>query len=42
MLLYLIVAELLPQSYRQAGRTAIAIVFSFAAGVVAFLGGRAH
>lgn len=40
-LLYLIVAELLPQSYQQAGRTAIALVFSAAAGVVAALGGRA-
>jgi len=39
-LLYLIVAELLPQSYRQAGRTAIALGFSVAAGVVALLAGR--
>ncbi|HYD54023.1 MAG TPA: hypothetical protein VEA99_15420, partial [Gemmatimonadaceae bacterium] len=39
-LLYLIVAELLPLSYGRAGRTAIALVFSVAAGVVALLGGR--
>jgi zinc transporter, ZIP family len=37
-LLYLIVAELLPQSYRQAGRTAIALVVSLAAGMVALMG----
>lgn len=40
-LLYLIIAELLPQSYLQAGRTAIALVFSLAAGVVSLLAGRA-
>ncbi len=40
-LLYLIIAELLPQSYRQAGRTGIAVVVSLAAGVVALLGGGA-
>lgn len=40
-LLYLIIAELLPQSYLQAGRTAIALVFSVAAGVVSLLAGRA-
>ncbi|MBK7351096.1 MAG: hypothetical protein IPI38_06590 [Gemmatimonadetes bacterium] len=38
-LLYLIVAELLPQSYRLAGRTAIAVVASIAAGIVALMGG---
>ncbi|HMV32687.1 MAG: hypothetical protein U0104_09365 [Gemmatimonadales bacterium] len=38
-LLYLIVAELLPQSYRLAGRTAIAVVVSIAAGIVALMGG---
>ena len=40
-LLYLVVAELLPESYRQTGRTGIAVVFSVAAGIVALLGGRA-
>ncbi len=38
-LLYLIVAELLPHSYRLAGRTAIAVVVCLAAGVVALMGG---
>jgi ZIP family zinc transporter len=38
-LLYLIVAELLPQSYRQVGRTGIAMVVSLAAGMVALIGG---
>lgn len=37
-LLYLIVAELLPQSYQQAGRTGIAVVVSLAAGMVALMG----
>lgn len=37
-LLYLIVAELLPQSYRHAGRTGIAVVVCLAAGMVALLG----
>ncbi len=37
-LLYLIVAELLPQSYQQAGRTSIAVVVSLAAGMVALMG----
>ena len=37
-LLYLIIAELLPQSYRLAGRTAIAVVVSLAAGMVALMG----
>jgi zinc transporter, ZIP family len=39
-LVYLCVAELLPESYRTAGRTSIAVVASVAAGVVALLGGR--
>lgn len=38
-LLYLIVAELLPHSYRVAGRTAIAVVICAAAGMVALMGG---
>ena len=38
-LFYLIVAELLPQSYRHAGRTGIALVVSLAAGMVALMGG---
>jgi ZIP family zinc transporter len=38
-LLYLIIAELLPQSYRQAGRTGIAVLVSLAAGMVALMGG---
>jgi ZIP family zinc transporter len=37
-LLYLIVAELLPQSYRDVGRTGIAVVVSLAAGMVALMG----
>jgi zinc transporter ZupT len=37
-LFYLIVAELLPQSYRHAGRTGIALVVSLAAGMVALMG----
>jgi zinc transporter ZupT len=37
-LFYLIVAELLPQSYRYAGRTGIALVVSLAAGMVALMG----
>jgi zinc transporter ZupT len=37
-LLYLIIAELLPQSYLQAGRTGIAVVVSLAAGMVALMG----
>lgn len=37
-LLYLIVAELLPQSYREVGRTGIAVVVSLAAGMVALMG----
>ena len=37
-LLYLIIAELLPQSYQQAGRTGIAVVVSLAAGMVALMG----
>jgi len=38
-LFYLIVAELLPQSYRYVGRTGIALVVSLAAGMVALMGG---
>lgn len=37
-MLYLIVAEMLPQSYREVGRTGIAVVVSLAAGVVALMG----
>ncbi len=37
-MLYLIVAELLPQSYREVGRTGIAMVVSLAAGMVALMG----
>lgn len=37
-MLYLIVAELLPQSYREVGRTGIAVVVSLAAGMVALMG----
>ncbi|HEX7020261.1 MAG TPA: ZIP family metal transporter [Gemmatimonadaceae bacterium] len=40
-LVYLCLAELLPDSYRTAGRTSIAVVVSVAAGVVALLGGVA-
>jgi ZIP family zinc transporter len=40
-LVYLCIAELLPESYHTAGRTSIAVVASVAAGVVALLGGRA-
>jgi zinc transporter, ZIP family len=39
-LVYLCIAELLPEAYHTAGRTAIAVVTSIAAGVVAMLGGR--
>lgn len=39
-LVYLCIAELLPESYHTAGRTSIAVVASVAAGVVALLGGR--
>lgn len=38
-LVYLILAELLPASYHQTGRTSIALVVSLAAGIVALLGG---
>lgn len=38
-LLYLIVAELLPESYRHVGRTGIALLVSLAAGTVALMGG---
>ncbi|HEY0808945.1 MAG TPA: hypothetical protein VGD49_02240 [Longimicrobiales bacterium] len=41
-LVYLCVAELLPESYHTAGRTSIAVVASVAAGVVALLGGGAR
>lgn len=37
-LTYLLLAELLPESYRFAGRTSIAVVVSLAAGVAALLG----
>jgi zinc transporter ZupT len=39
-LVYLVLAELLPSSYRFTGRTSIAVVVSVAAGIVALLGGR--
>ena len=39
-LVYLVLAELLPGSYRLTGRTSIAVVVSVAAGIVALLGGR--
>jgi zinc transporter ZupT len=38
-LLYLCIAELLPEAYHTAGRTSIALVASVAAGVVSLLGG---
>ena len=38
-LVYLLLAELLPESYRRAGRTSIALVVSVAAGIAALLGG---
>jgi zinc transporter, ZIP family len=38
-LVYLVLAELLPSSYRRTGRTSIAVVVSVAAGIVALLGG---
>ncbi|HEY0304054.1 MAG TPA: hypothetical protein VGC44_03730 [Longimicrobiales bacterium] len=38
-LVYLCIAELLPEAYHTAGRTSIAIVASVAAGVVSLLGG---
>jgi zinc transporter ZupT len=38
-LVYLLLAELLPESYRRAGRTSIALVTSVAAGIAALLGG---
>jgi zinc transporter ZupT len=41
-LVYLVLAELLPASYHQTGRTSIAVVVSVAAGIVALLGGRAR
>lgn len=39
-LVYLCLAELLPEAYHTAGRTSIAVVASVAASVVALLGGR--
>lgn len=39
-LLYLVIAELLPEAYHAGGRTGIAVVVSLAAGLVALLGGR--
>jgi zinc transporter ZupT len=41
-LVYLCIAELLPEAYHTAGRTSIAIVASVAAGVVSLLGGAVH
>jgi ZIP family zinc transporter len=41
-LLYLLFAELLPDSYQAVGRTGIALVVSLAAGIVALLGGGAR
>ena len=41
-LLYLLFAELLPDSYAAVGRTGIAVVVSLAAGIVALLGGDAR
>ena len=41
-LVYLCIAELLPEAYHTAGRTSIAVVASVAAGVVALLGGGAQ
>jgi ZIP family zinc transporter len=38
-LVYLCIAELLPEAYHTAGRTSIAVVASVAAGVVSLLGG---
>ena len=41
-LLYLLFAELLPDSYQVVGRTGIAVVVSLAAGIVALIGGGAR
>jgi zinc transporter, ZIP family len=41
-LVYLCIAELLPEAYHTAGRTSIAVVASVAAGVVSLLGGALH
>ena len=41
-LVYLCIAELLPEAYHTAGRTSIAVVASVAAGVVSLLGGAAR
>lgn len=41
-LVYLCIAELLPDAYHAAGRTSIAVVASVAAGVVSILGGAVH
>lgn len=41
-LVYLCIAELLPEAYHTAGRTSIAVVASVAAGVVSLLGGGIH
>lgn len=41
-LVYLCIAELLPDAYHTAGRTSIAVVASVAAGVVSLLGGAAR
>jgi zinc transporter ZupT len=41
-LLFLLFAELLPDSYRVVGRTGIAVAVTLAAGMVALLGGDAR
>lgn len=41
-LIYLVMAELLPQCYRQAGHTTIALVTIVAMGIVVLLGGLQH
>jgi zinc transporter ZupT len=41
-LVYLCIAELLPEAYHTAGRTSIAVGASVAAGVVSLLGGAVH
>jgi zinc transporter ZupT len=41
-LLYLVLHELLPESYRQAGHTSIAVVTLVAMGMVVALGGAAR
>ena len=41
-LVYLVLAELLPECYRQAGRTTMALVTIVAMGIVVLLGGFAQ